>query len=75
MAHQLLPRHCDERSRALRPLLHAEITQFPELLETTRSLRECRLREALGTGSTGSPRPGGCAAAIRQRRPSGSSRC
>ncbi|MFF1922572.1 TetR/AcrR family transcriptional regulator [Streptomyces sp. NPDC058221] len=47
MAHRLLLRCCDAQSRALRRLLHAEITQFPELLEVAWARRECRLREAL----------------------------
>ncbi|MEU1473144.1 TetR/AcrR family transcriptional regulator [Streptomyces sp. NPDC005761] len=47
LAHQLLLRCCNEQSWALRRLLYAEITQFPDLLEIVWGRGASRLKEAL----------------------------
>ncbi|WNI21900.1 TetR/AcrR family transcriptional regulator [Streptomyces sp. ITFR-16] len=47
LAHRLLLRCCDERSWALKRLLHAELARFPELLEVVRGRRASRLTDAL----------------------------
>lgn len=46
-AYRLLLRCCDERSWALRRLLYAEITQFPDLLEDVWGPCAIRLKDAL----------------------------
>ncbi|MGN5636821.1 TetR/AcrR family transcriptional regulator [Streptomyces sp. AC154] len=47
LAHRLLLRCCNEQSWALRRLLYAEITQFPDLLEIVWGRGASRLKEAL----------------------------
>ncbi|HEY9332624.1 MAG TPA: TetR/AcrR family transcriptional regulator [Streptomyces sp.] len=47
LAHRLLLRCCNEQSWALRRLLYAEITQFPDLLEVVWGRGASRLKEAL----------------------------
>ncbi|MER7208127.1 MULTISPECIES: TetR/AcrR family transcriptional regulator [Streptosporangium] len=47
VGHHLLRCHCDERSWALRRLLHAEVTRFPSLVEAIHQEGEQRVRHAL----------------------------
>ena len=47
VGHRLLLQCCDDRSWALRRLLHAEITRFPELLEVVWGRGADRLRQTL----------------------------
>jgi AcrR family transcriptional regulator len=47
VGHHLLVCHCDERSVALRRLLHAELTRFPDLIDIVRDRASDRVTEAL----------------------------
>jgi AcrR family transcriptional regulator len=47
VGHHMLVCHCDERSVALRRLLHAELTRFPDLLDMVRERAPDRVTEAL----------------------------
>jgi TetR/AcrR family transcriptional regulator, mexJK operon transcriptional repressor len=47
VGHHMLVCHCDERSVALRRLLHAELTRFPDLMDIVRGRAADRVTEAL----------------------------
>jgi TetR/AcrR family transcriptional repressor of mexJK operon len=47
VGHHMLVCHCDERSVALRRLLHAELTRFPELMDVVRGRAADPVTEAL----------------------------
>jgi TetR/AcrR family transcriptional regulator, mexJK operon transcriptional repressor len=47
VGHHMLVCHCDERSRAVRRLLHAELTRFPDLIDIVRGRAAERVTEAL----------------------------
>jgi TetR/AcrR family transcriptional regulator, mexJK operon transcriptional repressor len=47
VGHHMLVCHCDERSVALRRLLHAEVTRFPGLMDIVRGRAADRVTEAL----------------------------
>ncbi|GAA4234742.1 TetR/AcrR family transcriptional regulator [Streptosporangium album] len=47
VGHRLLRCHCDDRSCALRRLLYAEITRFPDVLDLVKEYGAHRLNEAL----------------------------
>ncbi|GAA2116580.1 TetR/AcrR family transcriptional regulator [Actinomadura alba] len=47
VGHRLLQCYCDDRSWALRRLLHAELGRFPELLDTVRGHGTGRVNDAL----------------------------
>jgi TetR/AcrR family transcriptional repressor of mexJK operon len=47
VGHHMLVCHCDERSVALRRLLHAELTRFPDLIDIVRGRAADRVTEAL----------------------------
>jgi TetR/AcrR family transcriptional regulator, mexJK operon transcriptional repressor len=47
IGHHMLVCHCDERSWALRRLLHAELTRFPDLIDIISGRSADRVTEAL----------------------------
>ncbi|WP_129668038.1 TetR/AcrR family transcriptional regulator [Phytoactinopolyspora endophytica] len=47
VGYRMLECYCDERSSALRRLLYAEITRFPDLLDIVRGRAATRVEEAL----------------------------
>jgi TetR/AcrR family transcriptional regulator, mexJK operon transcriptional repressor len=47
VGHHMLVCHCDERSVALRRLLHAELTRFPDLMDVVRGRAADPVTEAL----------------------------
>ncbi|WP_433288784.1 TetR/AcrR family transcriptional regulator C-terminal domain-containing protein [Pseudonocardia sp. CA-142604] len=47
MGHHMLECYCDDRSRALRRLLYAELTQFPDLIDIVRGRAADRVTDCL----------------------------